>query len=68
VGITSGLNPIQYNKEKEKKTLATMAEHLRNALAGAKKKGGSDIDDFIKNFAPKRTLLFFRFVWIEGDF
>lgn len=57
MGITSGLNPTQYQKEKERRTLATMAEHIRNALASAKKKSGTDIDEFIKNFAPKCATL-----------
>ncbi len=58
-GLTSGLNPMQYHKEKEAKTLKDMAEHIRNALSNIKKKSTTDMDEFLKSFAPRRTCFLF---------
>jgi len=50
LGLSSGLNPNDYNRDKQKKILAKMAEHIRATTSGLNKGDKSEsIDDLIKN-------------------
>lgn len=57
VGLTSGLQPAQYRAHKEKRTLMAMGEHIRAALAEAKKRSAEEIDAFVNSLAPRSTPL-----------
>jgi len=67
LGLASGLNPNEYNRDKQKKILSRMAEHIRAATASINKSDKSEsIDDLLKNLGSgkgedNRDERFFKF-------
>ena len=55
VGISSGLNPVEWKKAKQKKILSNMAEYIR-AAASLKANSQDNLDEFLKSFNAKGTI------------